>query len=380
MPSSLIAEKSLVISPTLAATIGLEEALLLQLLHEFAVYDTALPEGWHGFPKSRLLELLPFWNERDCQRVLTSLRDLGVVSINSPPLEQTATLRFRLDKSPGAAQQVTREEPLQPRAQTPREQTPRAAPAGKSLIAPRWEPQPELYRQLELHGIPREFAEQQLDEFVMYWAERGEPAYSWNSKFRSQVIRRWREQQQSPTPPPQGPEAMSAGWYPSEDAIEILERAGVDRDFIEETIPEFVLYWSERGEVARTWNSRFVSHVRRQWARYTATMDVDSEPRRLPAGWQPSADVWDILRLANIDTGFAQGLLPEFQVYWTDSGEAHSSWNSKFLRHVKYHWARSHRIGLEGNGADGKRQRSAAADSTRARSLSEDLSDRSWAD
>jgi hypothetical protein len=173
---------------------------------------------------------------------------------------------------------------------------------------------------------------------------------------------------------------MSAGWYPSEDALEILERAEVEREFIDEAIPEFVLYWSERGEVARTWNSRFVSHVRRQWARYTATMDVDSEPRCLPTGWQPSADVWDILRLANIDIGFAQGLLPEFQIYWIDSGEAHSSWNSKFLRHVKYHWARSHRIGMEGTAAHGQRQRSAAADSTRARSLSEDLEDRSWAD
>ena len=35
MASSLIHERPLVISPTLAATIGLEEALLLQFLHEF---------------------------------------------------------------------------------------------------------------------------------------------------------------------------------------------------------------------------------------------------------------------------------------------------------------------------------------------------------
>ena len=373
MPSSLISEKSLVISPTLAATIGLEEALMLQLLHEFAVYDHELPDGWHLFAKQRLLELLPFWSERDCQRILASLSSLGIVSLDSAPLEQSQTLRFRLDKSPSAAQ-VRETVPAQPPA---RKLQP--AVGGKSLIAPRWEPQSDLYRQLELHGIPIEFAKQQLDEFVLYWSDRGEPAYSWNSKFRAQVIRRWRELRHSPTPQQQGPEAMSAGWYPSEDALEILERANVDPDFIDEAIPEFVLYWSERGDVARTWNSRFISHVRRQWARYSATVENDSEPRPLPAQWQPSADLWDVIRLANIDPGFAKGLLPEFQIYWTDCGEAHSSWNSKFLRHVKYHWARSHQLGIEDRTGDGKRQRPAGTGSTRSRSLSEDLADRSWA-
>lgn len=246
------------------------------------------------------------------------------------------------------------------------------------MIAPRWQPDPELFRQLELHGIPRNFTEQQLDEFILYWADRGEPAYSWNSKFRSQVIRRWREREALPEQPA-GPEPMRAGWYPSEDALEILQRNGVNTSFIEDSIAEFVLYWSEQGEAARTWNSRFVSHIRRQWARFTATMDVDSEPRLLPAQWQPSADVWDILKLANIDPGFARGLLPEFQIYWRDAGEAHSSWNSKFLQHVKYHWARSHRQHAGTGQQHGNRQTPSGTGSTRSRSLSEDLSDRSWA-
>ncbi len=100
MASSLIHERPLVISPTLAATIGLEEALLLQFLHEFTQLVPGAGQGqWREIAKEELLRLLPFWNERDCQRVSASLREKGVLWIDSPPLEQCAALRFCLDAS-----------------------------------------------------------------------------------------------------------------------------------------------------------------------------------------------------------------------------------------------------------------------------------------
>jgi hypothetical protein len=43
MVSSLLPEKPLVISPSLAATIGLEEAVLLAVLHELFVHRA---QGW----------------------------------------------------------------------------------------------------------------------------------------------------------------------------------------------------------------------------------------------------------------------------------------------------------------------------------------------
>ncbi|MBP8924671.1 MAG: hypothetical protein KBG75_02325 [Pseudomonadales bacterium] len=367
MASSLNHERPLVISPTLAATIGLEEALLLQFLHEFTQLIPGEHHGqWREITKAELLRLLPFWNERDCQRVSTSLREKGVLWIDSPPLEQSACLRFCLDAS-------------QPRMRVPQQPAFKAS-AGKSLIAGRWQPDEELLRQLALHGISREFAAAQLDEFVLYWSDRGDPAFSWNAKFRGHVIRRWREHEAANEDRDDLPNRIGPNWKPDTDALEILQRAGVSRNFIEDAVPEFVLYWTERGEAARTWNSRFVAHVKRQWARYTATMELDSEPRRIPANWQPSADVHDILRMANIDEAFALALLPEFQMYWSDSGEACPSWNSKFLQHVKYHWARSHQPGKGGEDTNENRKGSGAAGSTRTRSLIEDLTDRSWAD
>lgn len=365
MAATLIHERALVVSPTLAATIGLEEAVMLTLLHD-AVQFTPQRGPWCEIRKEELLRLLPFWSERDCQRISASLRDKGVLAIDSPPLEQSPCLRFTFD--------TRKTSPAHHAGATP------ARTATKALLGEHWQPDEQLLRQLALHGIPGTFIESEREDFVTYWAERGEPAFSWNAKFRSQVIRRWRERESHEAAGDRGPQPITPDWEPAADALEILLRAGVSHHFVEDAVPEFVLYWIERGEVARTWNSRFVSHVKRQWARYSAAIEFDSEPRRLPPDWQPSADVWDILRLANIDDAFARTLLPEFQMFWTDAGEAHPSWNSKFLQHVKYHWARSHGAARTAEHGHGTRQATGGTGTTRSRSLVEDLTDRSWAD
>ncbi len=368
MTSTLIHERHIVISPTLAATIGLEEAVMLQLLHDAAQFQSA-SGPWREIGKEELLRLLPFWDEQDCQRISASLRDKGVIGIASPPLDQSDRLRFCLDVASAA--------PPKPQSVPPPVSK---LTGGKTLMADRWRPDAELLRQLALHGIGAAFAESQVEEFVLYWSDRGDPAYSWNAKFRSHVIRRWREHEAAAATPDELPRRIPADWRPDADALEILERAGVAQQFVEDSIPEFVLYWSERGETARTWNSRFVTHVKRQWTRYSSTVAVEGEPRRLHADWQPSADVFDILHMANIDAAFARALLPEFILYWTDNGEAHSSWNSKFLQYIKYQWARRGSTPQAGENAHGYRQGSGGTGSTRARSLVEDLTDRSWAE
>jgi hypothetical protein len=365
MASSLIQERSIVVSPTLAATIGLEEAVMLQALHDYAQFRTPLRASWHEISVTELLHLLPFWDQRACQRISASLRDRGVLHLDSAPLDQSDRLRFSFDAPPVA--------PARAAATASAKLT-----GGKTLMAGRWQPDEELLRQLALHGITRAFAEAQVEEFVLYWSDRGEPAYSWNAKYRSHVIRRWREHEAETAVPDELPRRIRADWRPDPDALEILERAGVDRQFVEDAIPEFVLYWTERGEAARTWNSRFLTHVKRQWIRYTTTLELDGEPRRISPAWQPSGDVFDILRMANIDAAFARSLLPEFVMFWTDCGEAHPSWNSKFLQHVKYQWARSHGAG-DAEQTHEKRQGPGGTGSTRARSLVDDLTDRSWA-
>src|SRR5690606_27632094 len=108
---------------------------------------------------------------------------------------------------------------------------------------------------------------------------------------------------------------------------------------IEDSVAEFVLYWRERGLVTSTWNSRFLQHVRLQWAKYQGTVENDRTPRPIPADYEPSPLCFEVLEMARIDEDFARAQLKEFILYWKDRGEACASWNTRFLQHVKYKWA-----------------------------------------
>jgi hypothetical protein len=70
-------------------------------------------------------------------------------------------------------------------------------------------------------------------------------------------------------------------------------------------------------------------------------------------------------------------LLPEFVMYWVDSNEVHTSWNSKFLQHVKRQ-CRSAGYGEQHGGETG-RGGAGGGHRSKDRSLSDDLTDTSWA-
>jgi len=370
--SSLVPERQLVFSPGLAATIGLEEAILLQHLQQLFEHNRPhirRGHAWLSVERAFLLRTLPFWTAEDLHRISRRLADLGVLLIESPPLHSAEHLVFALN------------EPVQPASGAA---APGAPPARRSAgLLPRdWSPGEDLLQLLSLnHNIPRQFALDQLEDFIFYWRERGETSHAWANKFRQHVIGLWRRHQQSEAASfqPATPAALDKSWRPSEDALDIMAKADIPGDFIEEAIPEFILYWRERGATPRELNSKFIQHIRMQWARYTSSLAHDTEPKRITEDWQPGEDVFDILRLSHIDRPFAESLLPEFIVYWRDSNQAHTSWNSKFIQHVKYHWAKRHHIEQAGNSHAGQRGPGATG-RTRDRSLEQDLTDTSWAE
>jgi hypothetical protein len=366
--SSFIPERQLVFSPSLAQTIGLEEAILLQHLSELFRHRQSQEQRgykWLRVERDWLLENLPFWSPVDLHRISRSLADKGLILVESPPLHDADALVFAINESSPGVRKASREVPAPGRTQ-----------GGAGLLAPGWTPGEDLLQLLALnHGIPRQFALDQLEDFVCYWRERGEVSHAWENKFRQHVLSRWRQAQQDLgqrfRPADEG---LSDDWYPSDDALEILERTNVTRAFIDDAVPEFVLYWREQNPQEKALNSKFIEHIRRQWARYTSSLTHDTEPTRIPENWWPSEDVFDILRMSHIDFGFAESLLPEFIMYWRDSNKLYKSWNTKFLQHVKYHWARRNELTTHG-----EQQGSNSKGRTRDRSLADDLSDRSWA-
>ncbi len=367
---SLTPERQLLFSPLLAATIGLEEAILLQHLQQlFEHHNPQVRNGYAWLSVERALQLrtLPFWTAEDLHRISRSLVEKGVLLVDSPPLHTAERLVFAMNEPAPVANTLAA--PMLP------PDVPAQRSAG--LLPQHWSPSADLLQLLGMnHNIPRQFALEQLEDFIFYWRERGETSHAWENKFRQHVISVWRRHQQNQAEAFRVPQTttLDNNWRPSADALEIMERSEIERDFIEEAIPEFILYWRERGTNPKDLNSRFIQHIRIQWAKYTSSLEHSTEPKRITERWQPAEDVFDILRLSHIDTEFARSLLPEFIVYWKDSNQAHTSWNSKFIQHVKHHWAKRHQIehaGQQGTNTSGR---------TRDRSLQQDLTDTSWAE
>ncbi len=371
--SFLIPSRQIAFSIELASTLGLEEAILLQCLSDQGAMESALGSArasgryqWHSLKAQDLLALLPFWKATDIQRIAENLRQQGVILISSAPLGESGEIRYAFNEDSQPARPAV--------SNSPEPHNPAKPQAG--AMAPNWRPDEHALRLLAQQGVPNHFAHDQIAEFVHYWSERGEARHSWGNRFVSHVLRKWRdfEARQSQSrkmdtsswdqPRENEPKPMSREWRPSTDALEILEiQAGIHRNFIEDAIPEFILYWSEKGDQCNTWNARFINHVKRQWAEYQHTLKNESRPTVMTADWQPSDDVYDVLRIARIDTKFAQELVPEFVMYWRDRNEMRPSWNTLFLQFAKKQW----------------QQRNLSENSLRDRSIVEDLSDRSWA-
>ncbi len=391
--STLVPERQLVFSPGLAATVGLEEAILMQHLHGLTELQTPQLSGgvaWLAVEWDYLHRSLPFWDAADLQRIVDNLQQQGVLLLEAfaRPGNQHLIFAFNELADNRAAAVPTAQPAPEPApagrqpAHSGKQPAPRTVPRGGATPLPaHWAPSEELLQLLTLsQNIPRQFVLDQLEDFIFYWRERGEASHAWENKFRQHVTSNWRRHQQQQAEAFREPvAALDNTWRPSADALEILARDDIDTAFIEQAIPEFILYWRERGAAPRELNSKFLQHIRIQWARYTSSVEHSTEPQRITEQWQPSEDVFDILRMSHIDAGFARSVLPEFIVYWRDSNQAHTSWNSKFLQHVKYHWAKRHQIADTGH-SHGGQQGTDSTGRTRDRSLQDDLTDTSWAD
>ncbi len=395
MNSTLIPERPLLISPTLAATIGLEETVLLHVLSELIAMQSSGPAGagggtgqWVELDSQRLQAALPFWAPIDIRRVVSSLRELGVLRVEQG--SQADTQRFAIDdgplereQSPGHGQTSSTQNQGSTPQGLPVYSEPPSSTGAATLIPANWQPEPTWIKQCAQHNIPEDFLWAALPEFVNYWRDRAQARFSWGNAFYKHVLKLWREEQTRRGAFEQAGE-MSLNWRPSEAALQILHNSGVNAHFIEDAIPEFVLYWQERGtSPTGPWNTKFIEHVRRQWARCQAMDGFDDTPRPIPANWSPTAEFYETLQLAEIDADFANARVAEFVLYWRDSQQARASWNSTFLQFVKAEWARQAHTGrdiLKANGGNNAEYRRGLGSGTNSvEELLQQLGDRSWA-
>lgn len=212
----MIPEKVLVVSPALAETLGLEEALLYQLLTELALLG--------GQPVTLTEEhrkkLLPFWSATQLSSVLRRLQAQGVLTANGdgpwqahltdlnasetkseaePAVAPSAgsALDSSLQRIPvygmnDARRRNQMDDDLAYLREEPSSQA--SVRAERTRMHDTWEPSEDFPRLLSFHDIPLTFALSELAKFRQYYQDKDRAEYSWDVRFLNWVQRAWHDQ------------------------------------------------------------------------------------------------------------------------------------------------------------------------------------------
>lgn len=300
-------------SKDVAKTLGLSEAVVLETIKK------GVNSQNNQFIELRwILNETIFWNKKEVLTLLSKLQLKGLIIFDKDTKRITLVSSKRKIENSDSGRKAFEERK-------------------ESFIEKNWEPNAALIDQANEYGISKSFVLSLVDEFIHLHREKSDASHSWGIDFLRFVIKKWRKQEISDFKKLKR-KAIDQSWQPDKEAIEILSKAGVNEEFIKEEIPEFILYWSEKGEESDTWNSKFIAQVRRQWAKTQHLIDNSELPEPISPNWKPSQDFYEVLALTEIDKAFANSVLSEFILYWRETGQAHNSWNSKFIQHVKYQW------------------------------------------
>ncbi len=289
-------ERPVLFYPSLARTIGADEALLLALYHE-QVQLRGAPDV-EGYPSCILhrqdwLMLADFWDEERLAITTNSLVDQGYVQAAfgqsgavrisvvdqaapdmtpamptprvEPPLQEPQLQASQLQEPPTQAPQ-TQSSQTQAHAARPAS-TPHPAtwPAGDPY-APATPP--ARVQTLPVVDQPPARSVYQAPPQVRGPAPTFGGSIGWSKSrpqpgagnvFASQLDEIEQKNQKL--------HSMFLGWRPSQILFEMLPRHSIPAEFAEQLLDEFVLYWLDKDRKESNWDQKFLAWVKREWVK-----------------------------------------------------------------------------------------------------------------
>ena len=347
--NSLLPEKPILLYPSLAATIGLEEATMLSILDEMTRYmpgDTAYNQYnqsllWHQLQANSLHQYMPFWDDNDIQRISQRLRDLGLILLRSAPYQQSRLLDFAFNQnnSQRNPQSSPQRNPQKSMDGSAVKALPKTQPRFSArTIAAHWQPDAETLIGLSQLNIPEHFAREQVPEFVRYWRESGESQRSWGSKFIQYVKRQWtfhstrmaRKNQASLLP---------QKWQPSAELQQQIAAEGIPSTFCNKVLNKFRLYHQSSGTTHLNWDMPFFSWVKEEWQKQDTPFIETRKSTPMRPEWRPDPHTLQYLNASyGIDANFIAESIPEFIHKWTEKKAIYSEWGKVFAEHVIEQW------------------------------------------
>lgn len=336
--SSLIPERPLLISPSLAATIGLEEAVLLSILDDLSSHRQGQESRgyiWYEFAKNDFIKYMPFWDDLDIQRVSQLLRDLGIILLLSAPYGQSQQLKFAFNQQ--AIDQAAAEKPASPaRARATSAPTvPASRNQGAVLLPPNWRPDKDTLGILTQQNIPSHFIREQLPEFIHYWRERGESHRTWGTKFVQHIKRQWTHHVAKISTAT----AIPDNWQPSNDLQKQIVEEGIPAVFVQKSLARFSLYHKSSGVVNTNWDMPFFSWLKEDWEKQDTPFIDKKKSAPIEPDWQPDQHTLSYLTTSQgIELSFIEECIPEFVHKWIEKRAIYSEWGTLFAEHIIQQW------------------------------------------
>lgn len=336
----MMPERPILVFPSLANTLGLEEATMLSLLDELTLNRQGRYHGghsWHQLNADALAAVQGFWNDHDIQRISQRLRDLGAILLSSSPYTQCHQLVFAFDR------------PSHIGFTHPQQTTPKPSfSPGATLMPANWQPSDDVLAQVSQHNIPQHFAREQLPEFINYWRENGEAHRSWGSKFLYHVKRNWAYHTTRLAKAAMA-RALPTDWQPSKALLAQIKREDIPATFMQKSLDRFRLYHQTSGATQTDWDMPFFSWVKEDWDKQETPFIDKKKSTLMNVGWRPSEHTLNYLQCSyGIDINFIKESIPEFTHKWIEKNAMHSEWGTLFAEHVIEQW-RFVQAGIDSN-------------------------------
>ncbi|MBJ7536657.1 DnaT-like ssDNA-binding domain-containing protein [Marinomonas transparens] len=229
---------SLPISFSMAAQIGLEEAVLLTFLKQQAyLLNTSVLQ----VEISKLSSQLPFWTVPMVMRLMANLQISQLLDFQ----RQGDVLEIHLSSS----QMASAEKPVK---------VTKAVQQASIIDDPLMSKMDRLHRESRAKSTeftPQPKASSSAPVARQYNAPAAPPVA--NDRRGVTDFDLYLEQKERSRQPDQ--------WQPEEATLEQIVQAGIARDFAVGLQPEFLLRIKEQRKNVRTWNSEFFKYVKRQW-------------------------------------------------------------------------------------------------------------------
>ncbi|RTE65988.1 hypothetical protein EH243_09910 [Amphritea opalescens] len=247
-------EKPVLFYPSLARTVGSDEAILLAIYHDYIQL--------HGLPdksgvasavlsRSEWLSLTSFWDEDKLAMVTSSLVSQGYIQASfghgraiklalvdaDQTMSQPAAADFSAEAS--APETVTVQE--LPVVEQPPERN-------------------EISRRVQ-QAQPRRLGPAPTFGGSIGWSKSRQVTPSRQTTPENDFASRLNEIEEKN----QKLHAMFLGWTPSRTLLDMLPRHNIPEPFADQLLDEFILYWLDKDRKESNWDQKFLAWVKREW-------------------------------------------------------------------------------------------------------------------